>query len=100
MPANAFEAEKSAIEPRPEQMLQVGVQRAEIRAVVCGCLKNVSAQGDQRFRAARRRIESPDEFLARRLDGRGKRGQGSRAGRTFVRGCSPVDRKMVSIEVK
>ena len=66
VPADAFEAQKTAIEPGPEQVPQVEIEGGEIS--VTG-RQNMFAHGDESFGTARRRVDPAEQLLTRRFDG-------------------------------
>ena len=67
-PVDAAQHQKAAIEPRAEQMQKIAIDDGE-RRVLVHKLEQVGAHRDQRGGAARRAIESPEQFVAARLGG-------------------------------
>ena len=75
LPVDPTQLEEAAVEPRAEQMPEVGVEQLQFRlgAQPDG---DVAAHGDQRGGAAGRRIHSPQQLLPWRIGGlcKGSRG--------------------------
>ena len=66
LPVYAPEFEKAAIEPGPEQMTQVGVERLQAR-LTAQVSEQILAHGHQRRSAALRHVHSAQQFLTGRL---------------------------------
>ncbi len=66
VPADAFEAKETSVEPGPEQVPQVDINGGEIS--VAG-RQHMFAHRDERFGAARRRVNPPKQLLTWRLNG-------------------------------
>src|SRR5579863_50951 len=90
LPADSLQAEKATVEPRFEEMLEIGIKRREFRSVR-GFRKKVFTEGHQSSRALRRRIDAPNQLLARRLHGFEKHCKSLGAGCLLVIGCCTVD---------
>ena len=90
LPTDALETQESAIEPGSEKVLEVGVERVEIRAIGLHG-EQMLPQSDQSLGAAGGRIDAAKQFLARRFDGVGKSFQAAGAWRALVFGRSKPD---------
>src|ERR1700693_2364455 len=94
LPANAFEAQETTVEPRSKQMLEIGFQRVKVRSVSGQC-EQMFSQGDESFCSTGRRIDPANELLTWRFDGGGKSRETVRAGRPFVVGCGTTDSSLI-----
>ena len=65
-PLDAPQVEEAAVEPRAQQVQQVGVDCTPLR-LAREAVEHVRAQRHQRRGAARRHVEAPEQFLARRF---------------------------------
>ena len=78
VPANPFQAQKSAVEPGTEQVFQVRVHHAELGMRV-EVAQQIAAQGNQGIGSGGRGVDAPEQFLPRRFGGRLQRRRRGRA---------------------
>src|SRR5260370_35549561 len=71
MQGDSLHPQETAVEPGPEKMLQIGVERLEIRAIT-GCLEQVPPESHQRLRAMSGGVDAAQQLLARRFHDSGK----------------------------
>src|ERR1700733_10603907 len=73
VPTDTLKTQEAAIEPGPEQMLQVEIQCGKISVVIGS--QHMFSQGDESFSATWGRVDAAEQLLARRFDGCIQRGQ-------------------------
>src|SRR4029077_7936726 len=71
VPGDSLHAQKAAVEPGPEKMLQIGVARLEIRAIAGG-FEQMPSESHQRLRPMRGCVDAAQHLLTRGFHGSGK----------------------------
>ena len=71
LPVDAPQLQEAAVEPRPQQVAQVGVERLQ-RRLGAQVVQQLPAHGDQRRGAARRHVDAAQQFLPGRVGGLGE----------------------------
>ncbi len=96
-PVDPAQHQEAAVEPRREQVHEIGVDGGEIVAMV-ERVHELLAHGDQRFRPARRHVEPAKQLLAPRLGAAVKLGGGRIGRRLFPRLDRALDALAVGTE--